>query len=151
MGPTRVSDKAKVKSGYPQIPLTQTSCTGLWSLSLLLPIWKQPAGMFTNSKEMAEQMSKAGDAVHERVWQLPLYDDFDKDLHSDIADIRNFSGKPLAGAITAAKFIEAFTESHDKWMHLDIAGVAFGDSSYTKMKSASGYGIQLLIQYLKNI
>jgi len=109
------------------------------------------AGMFTNNKEMASQMSEAGDIVHERVWQLPLYNDFKNDLHSDIADIRNFSGKPLAGAITAAKFIEAFTENHKKWMHLDIAGVAFGDSPYTKMKSASGFGIQLILQYLNNI
>jgi leucyl aminopeptidase len=107
------------------------------------------AGMFTPNSEMAEQMSNAGEKVHERVWRLPLYDDFEADLHSDIADLRNFSGKPIGGAINAAKFLEAFTESHKNWMHLDIAGVAFGDSNYSKMKSASGYGIQLLTAYIK--
>ena len=109
------------------------------------------AGMFTPSTEMAESMSAAGDKVHERVWRLPLYDDFESDLQSDIADLRNFSGKPIGGAINAAKFLESFTESHKNWMHLDIAGVAFGDSNYSKMKSASGYGIQLITAYIKSL
>ena len=107
------------------------------------------AGMFTKNQEMAAQMSMIGNRVHERVWQLPLYKDFENDLHSDVADIRNFSGKPIAGAINAAKFLEAFTEDHPNWMHLDIAGVSFGDSSYAKMKSASGYGIQLITEFIK--
>ncbi len=109
------------------------------------------AGMFTHNDAMAQAMTQCGEKVHERVWRLPLYDDFESDLHSDIADIRNFSGKPIAGAITAAKFLESFTESHEKWMHLDIAGVSFGDSNYSKMKSASGYGIQLLTNFLKSL
>lgn len=109
------------------------------------------AGMFTNNTEMAQQLTKIGNDIHERVWHLPLYSDYKEDLHSDIADLRNFSGKPIAGAITAAKFLEAFTEDHKAWMHLDIAGVAFGDSPYSKMKSASGYGVQLIINYIKQI
>ncbi len=108
------------------------------------------AGMFTNNNEMAQRLSQLGNAIHERVWPLPLFDDFEEDLHSDIADIRNFSGKPIAGAITAAKFLEAFTESHDNWVHLDIAGVAFGSSNYAKMKSATGFGVRLLINYMKS-
>lgn len=107
------------------------------------------AGMFTNNMEMANTMSKIGFETNERVWQLPLFSDYESDLHSDIADIRNFSGKPIAGAITAAKFLEAFTEDHKSWMHLDIAGVSFGDSGYAKMKSASGYGVQLITNYIK--
>ena len=107
------------------------------------------AGMFTKNHEMAAELSNIGNQVHERVWQLPLYEDFEDDLHSDVADIRNFSGKPIAGAINAAKFLEAFTEDHPNWMHLDIAGVSFGDSAYAKMKSASGYGIQLMIEFIK--
>ncbi|WP_051605555.1 M17 family metallopeptidase [Sediminibacter sp. Hel_I_10] len=106
------------------------------------------AGMFTKNQEMAEEMSSLGNTVHERVWQLPLYEDFESDLHSDIADIRNFSGKSIAGAINAAKFLEVFTDAHYRWMHLDIAGVSFGDSPYAKMKSASGYGIQLITAFI---
>jgi|SRR5690606_6276895 len=107
------------------------------------------AGMFTNNMDMANKMSKVGYETNERVWQLPMFEDYESDLHSDIADLRNFSGKPIAGAITAAKFLEAFTENHDSWMHLDIAGVSFGDSSYAKMKSATGYGVQLMTNYIK--
>jgi len=108
------------------------------------------AGMFTKNQDMAAEMSDIGNNVNERVWQLPLYEDFEADLHSDVADIRNFSGKPIAGAINAAKFLEAFTQNHPNWMHLDIAGVSFGDSAYAKMKSASGYGIQLMIEFIKS-
>ncbi len=107
------------------------------------------AGMFTNNTKMADEMSKVGYETNERVWPLPLFADYENDLHSDIADLRNFSGKPIAGAITAAKFLEAFTEDHKSWMHLDIAGVSFGDSPYAKMKSASGYGVQLIANYIK--
>jgi leucyl aminopeptidase len=109
------------------------------------------AGMFTNNSEMAKTMSDLGFKTNERVWQLPLFEDFEADLHSDIADLRNFSGKPIAGAINAAKFLEAFTESHKNWMHLDIAGVSFGDSPYSKMKSASGFGVQLITNYVKTL
>ena len=109
------------------------------------------AGMFTKNAEMAASMSDVGYATNERVWQLPLFEDYESDLHSDIADIRNFSGKPVAGAINAAKFLEAFTENHENWMHLDIAGVAFGDSHFSKMKSASGYGVQLITNYIKTL
>lgn len=109
------------------------------------------AGMFTNNTEMAQLLSKIGFDTHERVWSLPLFTDYESDLDSDIADLRNFSGKPVAGAITAAKFLEAFTEEHKAWVHLDIAGVSFGDSPYSKMKSASGYGVQLITNYIKEI
>lgn len=109
------------------------------------------AAMFTHDDKLASVISEAGEVVHERAWRLPLYDDFDDDISSDIADVRNFSGKPIAGAITAAKFLEAFVEDHAHWVHLDIAGVAFGDQPYTKMKSASGYGVRLLHEVIKRI
>lgn len=108
-------------------------------------------GMFTTNNELADSLSKVGASIHERLWHLPLYDDFDEDIQSDIADLRNFSGKPIAGAITAAKFLEAFTEEHEKWAHLDIAGVAFGSSEYAKMKCASGYGVRLLVEFMKTL
>ena len=117
--------------------------------SVVRTLGNAAAGMFTNNTEMATLMSKLGNEVHERVWPLPLYSEFEVDLHSDIADIRNFSAKPIAGAINAAKFLEVFTEDHKKWMHLDIAGVSFGDSAYAKMKSATAFGVQLMLCYLK--
>jgi len=108
------------------------------------------AGLFTNNKTLSDALEKAGHKVHERVWPLPLWEDYEDDLQSDVADIRNFSGKPIAGAINAAKFLEAFTKGHSNWAHLDIAGVAFGSSKYAKLKSASGYGVQLFTTFVKD-
>lgn len=134
-----------IKKFKPEQVIDLATLTG----SVVQTLGYSAAGMFTNNSEMASQMSKVGYETNERVWQLPLFEDYESDLHSDIADLRNFSGKPIAGAITAAKFLEAFTEDHKSWMHLDIAGVSFGDSPYAKMKSASGYGIQLITNYIK--
>ena len=134
-----------IKKFKPEEVIDLATLTG----SVVQTLGYSAAGMFTNNSEMASQMSKIGFEINERVWQLPLFADYESDLHSDIADLRNFSGKPIAGAITAAKFLEAFTENHNSWMHLDIAGVSFGDSSYAKMKSASGYGVQLITNYIK--
>ena len=136
-----------IKKFQPEQVIDLATLTG----SVVQTLGYSAAGMFTNNTEMAKTMSTIGFEINERVWQLPLFADFETELHSDIADLRNFSGKPIAGAITAAKFLEAFTDKHEKWMHLDIAGVAFGDSPYSKMKSASGYGVQLITNYIKSL
>ena len=109
------------------------------------------AGLFTKNERLSKQLQEAGNQTHQRLWPLPMWGDYDSDIASDLADVRNFSGKPVAGAISAAKFLEFFIKDHPAWAHLDIAGVAFGDSEYTKMKSAKGYGVRLLITYMKNL
>lgn len=134
-----------VKNIQPDYLIDLATLTG----SVVRTLGYYAAGMFTHNDAMASDMSKIGYKVHERVWQLPMFEDYKSDLHSDIADIRNFSGKPLAGATNAAQFLEAFTDGHKNWLHLDIAGVSFGDSPYAKMKSASGYGIQLITEFIK--
>ena len=136
-----------IKEFQPKQLIDLATLTG----SVVQTLGYSAAGMFTNNTAMAQQLSKIGFDTNERVWQLPLFSDYESDLHSDIADLRNFSGKPVAGAITAAKFLEVFTEDHKAWLHLDIAGVSFGDSPYSKMKSASGYGVQLITNYIKQI
>jgi leucyl aminopeptidase len=135
-----------VKKIKPEYLINLATLTG----SVVRTLGFHAAGMFTNNKEMASTTSEIGYKVHERVWQLPMFEDYESDLHSDVADIRNFSGNPLAGATNAAKFLESFTEDHKNWMHLDIAGVSFGSSPYAKMKSASGYGIQLITEFIKS-
>ena len=134
-----------VKNIKPEYLIDLATLTG----SVVRTLGYEAAGMFTHNQEMASTMSDIGYKVHERVWQLPMFEEYKTDLHSDIADIRNFSGKPLAGATNAAQFLESFTEDHKNWMHLDIAGVSFGSSPYAKMKSASGYGIQLITEFIK--
>lgn len=136
-----------IKEFQPKQVIDLATLTG----SVVQTLGYTAAGMFTNNTEMAQDLSKIGFDTNERVWPLPLFTDYESDLHSDIADLRNYSGKPVAGAITAAKFLEAFTDKHKAWMHLDIAGVSFGDSPYSKMKSASGFGVQLITNYIKKI
>lgn len=109
------------------------------------------AGLFTNNDELSKQIQESGDAVGERLWQLPLWDCYKQDIESDIADVKNYSGKPVAGAISAAKFLEFFTENHKAWAHIDIAGVAFGDGEFAKSKYATAYGVHLLTKFIENI
>lgn len=108
------------------------------------------AGMFTQNDELATALTAAGQRAHERVWRLPLWDDYAPQLHSDVADIKNYGGR-AAGAITAAKFLEKFTHKHPAWAHLDIAGVAFGDAGQGKGKTGTGYGAGLLLAYLEGL
>lgn len=109
------------------------------------------AGLFTNNDDLAQALQQTGDATGERVWRLPLWDAYKDHLDSDVADLRNYSGKPVAGAIAAAKFLQVFTEEHPAWAHLDIAGVAFGDTDFAPQRAGTAYGVRLLVEYLKNL
>ena len=109
------------------------------------------AALFTNNELISKEMLRIGESIGERLWPLPLWDDYKKDIESDIADVKNFSGKPVAGAISAAKFLEFFTKEHKAWAHLDIAGVAFGDDEFAKSKHATAYGVHLLTKFIENL
>ena len=107
--------------------------------------------LFSNNDELAEKMQRLGLKTGEKVWRLPLWDVYREDFKSDVADIRNYSGRPIAGAIGAAKFLETFTDGHPNWAHFDIAGVAFNETEFSMQKSASGFGIRLLVEYLQSL
>ncbi|MBA4275794.1 M17 family metallopeptidase [Flavobacterium sp.] len=109
------------------------------------------AALFTNNDSVSKKLQEYGDAVGERLWPLPLWDCYKSDIESDIADVKNYSGKPVAGAISAAKFLEYFTENHKAWAHLDIAGVAFVDDEFAKSKHATAYGVHLLTKFIENL
>lgn len=107
--------------------------------------------LFTNNDTISKKLQEAGDSVGERLWPLPLWDVYKQDIESDIADVKNYSGKPVAGAISAAKFLEYFTNEHAAWAHLDVAGVAFGDDEFAKSKHATAYGVHLLTKFIENL
>ena len=109
------------------------------------------AALFTNDETLSQKLQHSGDEIGERLWPLPLWDAYKSDIESDIADVKNYSGKPIAGAISAAKFLEHFTEGHTSWAHLDIAGVAFGEDEFAKSKHATAYGVHLLTHFIENI
>lgn len=117
--------------------------------SIIRAIGTQAAGLFTQNDALASALSRAGDTCSERLWRMPMWDDYGADLKSDVADLRNFTGKPMAESISAAKFLEHFTAGHSCWAHLDIAGMAFADSEFAQTKSATGYGIRLLVEFME--
>lgn len=109
------------------------------------------AGFFTPDDDLARICAEAGDLAGERIWRFPLWDEYADDLHSDVADVRNLSGKPVAGGISAAKFLEVFTREHPRWAHFDIAGVAFAESEFGKHKNGTGWGIRLLTELVPHL
>jgi leucyl aminopeptidase len=109
------------------------------------------AALFTTNDAVSKKLQQSGDEVGERLWPLPLWDCYKQDIESDIADVKNYSGKPVAGAISAAKFLEYFTDNHKAWAHLDIAGVAFGDDEFAKSKHATAFGVHLLTKFIESL
>lgn len=108
------------------------------------------AAYFSNNKELKHKLETAADKTNQRIWNLPLWDVWKEDFLSDVADFKNISLKPFGDCIIAAKFLEQFTNEHPNWAHLDIAGVAFGNVAYAKEKAATGYGVQLLTEFIEN-
>ena len=83
------------------------------------------SGVMGNNQELIDQVVVAGKSTGERIWQLPMYDDYKDQIKSNVADIKNTGGRP-AGSITAAQFLAEFT-GDVPWAHLDIAGTYFSD------------------------
>lgn len=109
------------------------------------------AALFTNDGSISHGLQAAGEEIGEKSWPLPIWDSYAKEMDSEIADIKNYHGKPFAGAITAAKFLQAFTHEHPAWAHLDIAGVAFSDTEFAKTKTGTAFGVSLLLRYFESI
>jgi leucyl aminopeptidase len=103
------------------------------------------SGMFANQEGLAKELLAASEQSYDRIWQLPLWDDYQSQLDSNFADMQNIGGRP-AGTITAACFLARFTKDY-RWAHLDIAGTA---NKSGKDKGATGRPVPLLTQYLIN-
>lgn len=103
------------------------------------------SGMFANEDKLARELLAAGDQSYDRVWQLPLWEDYQPLLDSNFADMANIGGR-AGGTITAACFLERFTKDY-RWAHLDIAGTAWKSG---KEKGSTGRPVPLLTQYLIN-
>ncbi|MGD9538189.1 MAG: leucyl aminopeptidase [Alphaproteobacteria bacterium] len=113
--------------------------------AIVISLGTYQAGLFCNNDELAERLIAAGKAVDEPLWRMPLGEKYDKDINSDIADMKNVGKGREAGSVTAAQFLQRFVED-TPWAHLDIAGMAWmknGDNPLVP-KGASGYGVRLL-------
>lgn len=104
------------------------------------------AGLFSNDDELSAQLESAGKKTGETVWRLPISEEYNSMINSDIADMKNVGSGRGAGSITAAQFLHRFV-GKTKWAHLDIAGVAWkGKGDATAVKGATGFGVRLLNQ-----
>lgn len=104
-------------------------------------------GMLGNNEPLKEKIKDAGNRVWERVWEMPLWDEYYDQIKSSVADIKNSGGRE-GGVMTGAIFLSKFVEDYP-WVHLDIAGVAWVDKDRPYIPAgASGIGTRLLIQFL---
>lgn len=119
--------------------------------AIIVSLGHHHAGMFTDSDELAAELTASGLAEGERVWRMPLGPEYDVQLKSKFADMRNIGGAP-AGSITAAQFLKRFVKDGVKWAHLDIAGVAWveGEKAPTDPSWASGFGPRLLERWIRD-
>jgi leucyl aminopeptidase len=99
--------------------------------------------LWSNDESLAVAVSEAGETALDRVWRMPLWDEYQDQLKSNFADLANIGG-PDGGSVTAACFLSRFTKDYP-WAHVDIAGTAWKSGAE---KGATGRPVPLLVQYL---
>ena len=109
----------------------------------IVSLGRYPSGLWSNDDALAEKLIRAGEASHDRVWRMPLWDDYQDQLKSNFADLANIGG-PDGGSITAACFLSRFAKDYP-WAHVDIAGTAWKSGAE---KGATGRPVPLLMQYV---
>jgi leucyl aminopeptidase len=100
------------------------------------------SGLFANDEQLAEEIRAAADDAWDRVWPMPLWEEYQEQLRSNFADFANIGGRP-AGSITAASFLARFTKKL-RWAHLDIAGTAWKSG---REKGSTGRPVPLLVRF----
>jgi leucyl aminopeptidase len=124
----------------PRLMIDLATLTG----AIVVALGHEQAGMFSSDDALAEQLAAAGAAVGEKLWRMPLGEDYAKHIRSDIADIKNVGRAREAGASAGAVFLERFV-GDVPWAHLDIAGVAWTKRDLPlAAKGATGFGVRLL-------
>lgn len=127
----------------PSIVIDIATLTG----ACIIALGNQITGMMSNDSNLSKKLFVAGEQTGDKVWQLPLFDELEDCLYSNVADMANVSRTSSAGALTAAYFLSKFTKKY-KWAHLDIAGTSF---SSKKNKGSTGRPVSLIIQFLLNL
>ncbi len=113
--------------------------------AVIVALGKVPSGVMGNNPALIKDLIKSGQQIEDKIWELPLWDEYQEQLNSNFADMANIGGRD-AGSITAACFLSRFAKDY-KWAHLDIAGTAWksGDA-----KGATGRPVPLLTQFIIN-
>ncbi|MBC6440346.1 MAG: leucyl aminopeptidase [Rhodospirillales bacterium] len=133
-----------VKTFKPKQIVDLATLTG----AIIVALGSYQAGLFSNDDDLASTLTAAGKETGEELWRMPLGDRYDKDINSDIADMKNVGKAREAGSTAGAVLLQRFVEG-TPWAHLDIAGTAWtkGDEPITP-KGATGYGVRLLDRFV---
>ena len=107
--------------------------------------------LFSNDRSLQVQLEESGQKTGQRLWNLPLWEDWEDEIKSDVANFKNISLKPVGDCIVAATFLKHFINDHPKWAHLDIAGTAFGDTEFVPSRAGTAFGIRLLIDFIEGV
>lgn len=128
----------------PELVIDLATLTG----AVVVALGHHATGMMGNDSRLMDKLKEVGEKTYERVWQLPLFDEYEKQIKSDVADVKNVGGR-WAGAITAGWFLKKFIGDY-KWIHLDIAGTAILEEALDYApRGGSGVGVRLLTEFLK--
>jgi leucyl aminopeptidase len=131
----------------PDIVIDFATLTG----ACIVALGHEAAGMMGNDKELMDELQKLGEQVGERVWPMPLYEEYLSYLKSEWADIKN-AGSRWGGAVTAGTFLKQWVPEKVSWAHLDIAGVGYNEKEHNGLpKGASGFGVVLGATFLENL
>ena len=119
--------------------------------AIIVSLGSEYAGLFSNNDKISDQLSKAGEKVGEKVWRMPLNENYDKLIDSKKADMQNINYIGGAGSTTAAQFLQRFILNKTPWAHLDIAGMAFSKyGGALNSGGATGFGVRLLNQLIED-
>ncbi|MBI1206755.1 MAG: leucyl aminopeptidase [Azospirillum sp.] len=128
----------------PRLMVDLATLTG----AVIVALGHRHAGLFANDDELARQLTEAGTKVGETLWRLPLDDAYDKDIESEVADMKNIGSGRDAGSSIGAQFLQRFVNKVP-WAHLDIAGVTWSKKeAATVPKGGTGFGVRLLDRFV---
>ena len=123
--------------------------------AIMIALGTHKAGLFSNNDRLSKRIESAGEFVNENVWRLPLGPEYDSEINSPRADMKNIGSTRYGGSIQAAQFIKRFIKDDIPWAHLDIAGVTWsmkgGQNNISKIHKpgATAFGVRLIDQFLK--
>ena len=119
--------------------------------AIIVSLGSEYAGLFSNDDQLSKKIFDSGNKVGEKVWRMPLNENYDKLINSKKADMQNINYIGGAGSITAAQFLQRFIINKTPWAHLDIAGMAFSKyGGALNSEGATGFGVRLLNQLVED-
>ncbi len=129
----------------PKIVIDFATLTG----AIMVALGQHYAGLFCNDDKLADTLYKSGLDTNEKVWRMPLHDDFDKELNSPFVDLKNIGAGRYGGSVTAAQFLQRFVPKNTKWAHLDIAGTTWKNGGdIMNNKGSTGFGLTLIADFI---